>query len=541
VSNLKKISRDQQKGQGPLRLGLILLGAILVLTSLVYMPSMKNEVLYGWDDGLYLEDAHLRNFETSSVTHFFSDFYLGMYQPLPVLSLAIDKQFYGDKASGYHFTNLFLHLLNIVLVFFFIYFLTRKINLALLVSLLFSIHPMHVEAVGWIAARGALLFTVFYLSALIFYLRYLDKLKWQKLAITFLFFVLACFSKSMAVTLPLVLLAVDYFRDRKFTRASILEKLPFFALSIVFGIISVRAAGAFGHIENLSSSYNFIDRIFLFSYGVAFYLFKAIVPVNLSAIYSFPLKEGSALPLEYYLSILVFPALYFLVLYLKKFRKETIFGLLFFLFSISVVLPFYWSRIFIAAERYSYLTYLGLYLLIAWGIDKLYDKGHLKLRRLRPYFTAALVIYAGFYIVTTVQRGKVWKNTETLLTDVVEKPHSGSTHSYGYFYRANYFDMTMEFERALADYDQAISLNPGFILAYNNRGIVKGMNREFAGAVQDFTKAVELKPDYADAYYNRGLANYQLGNKEQACQDWIKADRLGSPNALKFIQQNCSH
>lgn len=535
----KRKPGDLQPPDGNLKGSLILLGAILVLTVFVYMPSMQNGILYGWDDGLYLEDEHLRKFDGGSVGHFFTEYYLGMYQPLSVLSLAIDKQLFGDNSSGYHVTNLLLHLLNIVLAFFFFHFLTRKKYLPLLVALLFAIHPMHVEAVGWIAARSSMLFTVFYLASLVFYLRYLEKQKWIKLVLVFLWFSLACFAKSMAVTLPLILLLIDHFKGRKITRDVILEKVPLLILSIVFGIISIRAAGTYGHIENLSSQYTMVDRFFLLTYGMAFYLYKALVPVNLSAIYSYPIKVNGLLPVIHYLSPLVVLGLGFLVIYVKKIRKEMIFGLLFFLLAISLVLPFYWSRIFITAERYSYLTYLGIYFILATGISQLYNRDFYRLKKYRPYVSAGLILILILYVTATVQRTKAWKDTGILLTDVIEKPHDPATHSYAYFYRANYMDMMMEFDKALADYNEAIRLNPDFVLAYNNRGIVKGMDRDFAGAEEDFTQAIELRPDYADAWYNRGLANHQLGNFSQACDDWKKADELGSPSALKFIQQNC--
>jgi hypothetical protein len=535
----KKYSKNTTKPSGSIRWGLILLGVILVITSLVYLPNLDNDILYGWDDGVYLEDEFVKELDGSSVTHFFSEYYLGMYQPLAVLSLSIDHQLYEDNSAGYHATNFILHLLNIVLSCLFVYLLTKKIQPSVIVSLLFAIHPMQVEAVSWIAARSALLFTIFYLAALISYLRYLDNRKWTRLSVPFLFFIIACFSKSMAVTLPLILLLLDYFRGRKFSPRLILEKIPFLAASIVFGIVSINAAGSFGHIENLSSSYNVLDRIFLLTYGISFYLFKSILPVNLSAIYSYPIKESGLLPLVYYFSPVLIIAAIGIIYYWKKYRKELIFGLLFFLLSIFLVLPFYWSRVFIVAERYSYLTYLGIYFLIAHGISKVYDPGNYVLKKYRPYLSILLAGMFLFYLVTAMQRARVWKNPEVLLTDVIEKPHDESTHSYAYYYRGNYRDMVMELDGALADYNNSIRLYPGFILAYNNRGIVKGMMNDLSGALTDFTKAIELKPDYADAWYNRGLANFQLGNIGKACEDWERADELGSPSAAQFHQRHC--
>jgi hypothetical protein len=525
--------------EGSKRPGIYFLAAIMLIAAFVYLPSLDNDILYGWDDGVYLQDDHVRDLDGEGLARFFSEFYLGMYQPLAVLSLSIDHQLFGEKPSGYHASSLLLHLLNIFLVFFFIYLLTKKISIALIVALLTAIHPMHVEAVSWIAARSTLLFTVFYLSALIFYLRYLKEEKWTKLVIAFLFFILACFTKSMAVTLPLVLFLLDHFKGRKTSQWAILEKLPFLVVSVVFGIVTIQAAGSYGHIENLSSSYTFTDRIFLLTYGIAFYLYKLILPVNLSAIYSFPLKEDGMLPVMFYLSPLFIIAIILGIFYFKKFRKEMIFGILFFLLSISLVLPFYWSRLFIVAERYSYLTYIGIYFLIGFGISGIYDRNNVKLKKIRPYFAGFLAVVIIFYLFTTLQRTKTWKDTGVLLTDVIAKPHNEATHAYAYYFRGNYRDMTMETDKALQDYNEAIGLYPEFILAYNNRGIVKGMMNDTRGALADFSRAIELKPDYADAWYNRGLAYLQLGDPERACDDWKRADSLGSPSAVRFIRKYC--
>jgi tetratricopeptide (TPR) repeat protein len=252
------------------------------------------------------------------------------------------------------------------------------------------------------------------------------------------------------------------------------------------------------------------------------------------------MKTEGMLPMVYYLSPFVIIAMISITVYFKKFRKELLFGMMFFLITLSLVLPLYWSRVFIVSERYSYMTYIGIYFIIAYGITKLFDKENLRFKKYRPYATVLLLGAMLFYLITTVQRTKAWEDTGVLLTDVIEKSHDDATRAYAHYYRANYRDIAMDFKNALSDYDRAIQLNPGFILAYNNRGIVRGMGKDFSGALEDFTRALELKPDYADAWYNRGLAHFQLGEIDAACEDWKAAESLGSPSASRFITQHCN-
>ncbi len=534
----KELLSGQEKSKIRNRI-FIILGIILLGTFLIYIPALKNTILYGWDDGIYTEDSFIRMLSWASISHFFSNYYLGMYQPLALLSMALNDGAGKSSVNYLHFTNILLHLINIVLAFYFIYLLTGNLNIATVVALLFGIHPMEVEAVAWIAARSTLLFTSFYLLALLFYLRSFKHKKYINLFLTFLFFLLSAFSKSMAVTFPMVLILLDYYKGRKIDRKLVLEKIPFFAVSIIFGIISIKAAENYSHITSLSADYNIIDRIFLLSYGLVFYIFKLIIPLKLSAIYAYPEKVNSFLPWEYYGSFILLVSFILLIIKAKKNRKDLIFGSMFFVLTISIVLPFYWSRIFIAAERYSYLTYIGLYFIIGVYLARLIEGKRLIIRKIKPYLLGLAGILFVFYAITTNRRTKVWKDTKLLLTNIIDQRSSGPTLSAAYFYRGNYHDMLDEFDSALTDYNRAIEINPNYVLAYNNRGIIKGVNKDYEAAIADFTKAIALKPDYPDPYYNRGLSYLQLQEMDKACSDWKKSASLGSSQAQKFIDQYC--
>ncbi|MCB2220319.1 MAG: tetratricopeptide repeat protein [Bacteroidetes bacterium] len=512
------------------------LGAILAFTVILFSGSLNHDILYGWDDGEYINDKSIRNME---VKNFFSDFYLGMYQPLAVLSLSLNYQTAKDNPVPYHTTNLLLHLINVILVFFLFHRIAGRLDIASFVALLFAIHPMHVEAVAWIATRSNSLYSAFYLAALLTYVIYLEKRSIKFLLLTMLFFILSCFSKSMAVTLPVLLLLFDYFYEREFKLKVYLEKVPFFVISIIFGVITINAASEFDHIKNLSVDYNILDRAVMLMYSVVFYLVKAIAPANLSAVYAYPDKAGMFLPGVYYFGVFIFAVIVLNVIILGRSRKTVMFGMLFFLITISLVLPLVWSRMLMLADRYTYIPYLGIFFMFARLYIKYVESESERIHKYKIFINTAIFVYIIFLAGTTYQRVKVWKDAETMITDVIEKDRSDVDVSIGYFFRGNIRDKANDMQGALQDFSRAIELNPEYTMAYNNRGIIKGSMQDFKGALDDFNKAVELEPEYAEAIYNRGNAHYYLKQFVEACSDWSLAAYLGFEQAAKVKKEYC--
>ena len=167
------------------------------------------------------------------------------------------------------------------------------------------------------------------------------------------------------MSFPLMLLVIDYFKERGWGQKVWFEKVPFFIFSVVFGIIAINAAGVYGHITELSHEYNLLDRFFILCHTYTFYLFKLIVPVQLSPIYTYPDMSSGALPGLYYVSAIVpLGPIYFIYRYWSK-QRQLIIGILFFSVSVAPVLPIFWSRVFVAADRYAYISFIGLFLILA--------------------------------------------------------------------------------------------------------------------------------------------------------------------------------
>ena len=222
---------------------IIWMGAILLLTLIAFYPSINCSFI-NWDDQFYVTDSKLiQSLSFENIKKIFStESVVALnYHPLTILSLAIDYHLGNLDPRQYHFTNLFIHILNTLLVFFFAYKLSdRKLIVGIFVSIFFGIHPMHVESVAWIAERKDVLYTFFFITGLLTYLSYSETKKKKFLVLTFIFFFLSVLSKAMAVVFPFVILLIDYYKARKVSLEVFVEKIPFFLISLIFGIFALR-------------------------------------------------------------------------------------------------------------------------------------------------------------------------------------------------------------------------------------------------------------------------------------------------------------
>lgn len=532
------------------------LAGILLLTFIVYFRSLKNGFTNYDDDVLILNNDLVRNLTSGNLYNIFFSFINGMYHPLVTLSWSIEYSLFGSGATHFHLINLFFHLLNVWLVYRFILLLTKKLNIAVIVALVFAVQPMISESVYWLSERKDLLCTAFMLGGLIHYLKYLkNELHLKYIVIAFVFLVFALFSKPSAIVFPLLLLVIDYYYGRKIDKRNLLEKIPFFAFAVSFGVIAVIAAGSVEGINNLKE-YSLIDRIFFVSKAVMFYIYKLIAPFALSAKHFYPLKHGNFLPTKYYVSFVAFILIVICILKFGRKNREMISGCLFYLVCISIVLPVVPVGDTIVAERYSYMSYIGLLLIAGHFIDKYKDSKFLFLRTgtLSYVLIATLTI---FFSVITFSRNDVWKNSENLWTDVIEKdPYAvlayvargdakagaanyeeaskdytmaviiDSTAAVAYNNRGYVFIKRQQYDKAETDFDHAIRLQPRFSKAYYNRSCLFIETKEYEKAIADCNEAILLSPGFAYAYYNRGNALYLLQRYSKAIPDFDKAIEL---------------
>jgi tetratricopeptide (TPR) repeat protein len=496
--------------------------AIVIFTFMLYMGGIQNAFTNMDDDFYIIKNPYLRDFSWHGIKAIFSSFYTGNYHPFTTLIHLFEFQLFALNPLPYHLISILIHLVNTYLVYKLVDKLTGKKIAAALISLLFGIHPMHVESVAWVSELKDVLYTMFYLLSLMAYLNYSEKgYKMKQYLICLLLFIVSLLSKSAAVTLPVLLIAIDLFKGRKINAKSLLEKTPFLLLSITFGIVAILSQRSEGSINDLSNGFNILDRVFLLTYAISFYLIKLFVPFGLSAMHYFPVKStGGFLPWEYYLSLPFVLFIVWLIMRKTSFRKETVFGVFFFLIAISVMLQILSVGSAITSERYTYVAYIGLFLVLYYWMEDLVRK---------QYQNIIIGVVSVFIIVFSVQtyaRVGVWKNSEILFSNIIEKyPDVYLT----YWMRGNFRNTMNQQQGALEDYNKTIELNPTYEDAYFNRGVVNDLLGYKKSAIEDYNKSIKLKANYPDAFDNRGWVYFQLKDTTKAIADYYKAIEL-KPN-----------
>src|SRR6266850_4367962 len=497
---------------------LLCLGAILLITFLIYQPSLDNDFT-GWDDSYYAS-------QNAIVTHpslktLLTEPLVGNYHPLTMASLTLNYAISGARPAPFHWLNLILHLANTALVFFFVRKLTGgRLWTTVVTALFFEIHPMHVESVAWIAERKDVLYAFFYLLALLAYLRYLDRSRWTWLLATWLAFVLSVASKPAAVVLPITLLAIDYFRRRPFHLRLILEKVPFLLVSVAGGLLTLHAQKSTGAMV-APHQWTMFERILFASYGLAMYVVKLFVPLGLSAIYPYPTVAG--VPPGYYAAFLAVVILLPTILILFRRDRAVLFGIAFFFINVALVLQFITVGQAVMADRYTYLPYIGLFFALSWWLDERPGTkvAGISLRaNLAALFLALMVVS----LIQTWKRCDVWQDAGALWNDTIRNYPNQIFDAYNN--RGVYLIAQNRYEEALADLNHALALNPRVARAWVNKGSVYAETNRNDSAYVCFERAIEIKPDYPEALANRGGIRSRRGDLVGAVEDCTKAIQL---------------
>lgn len=513
-ASAKKSSRQIGSETNPL-LQYGLLAGILILTLLVYLPAFQNGFV--WDDSVYIQRNPL--IYTLDLPKIFSSYLAGNYHPITVLVHAIEYASFGFKESGYHIVNVLIHLANTLLVFYVIRKLSNHLWIGLITALIFGVHPMHVESVAWVSELKDLLYTLFFLLSLSAYMRFMDQQKYKWYGLAIVFFVMSALSKGMAVTLPVVLLLIDYFKGRQLNQKVWIEKIPFFILALVFGIVAIYAQQSEAALH--ADSIPIMQRIIFAFYGYITYLHKLILPVSLSAYYPYPIGARDAVPAIYYSYVLLTLALVVLTWKSLNHTKKVFFGIAFFTITIFLVLKLLPVGYTVMADRYSYVASIGIFYLFAEGLNWLYfNKANSSFKIIA---TTLGIGFISFYSYATYQRCKVWENGLTLWTDTIDK--NDNVHM-AYLNRGVYHLDSKNLPAAEADLARSIELDPTYAKSYYNRGLVYQQQRKFDAALQDYNKAIELNPNLANAYINRGNTYKDLNNIELALADYDRAIAL---------------
>jgi protein O-mannosyl-transferase len=490
--------------------------AIIFLTAILYYRAVCNG-LTSFDDAFYVNNnPFLKDFSWSGIKAIFTSFYSCNYHPLTILTYLFEYRFFEINPLPYHLTNVLLHLFNTWFVFLLAERLSGRKVTAIVVSLLFAVHPMHVESVAWVSERKDVLFSFFYLLSLLSYLSYLRYGFRKKYYVgMFLFFVASLLSKPAAVTLPVLLIVIDLYKGRAIQAKVLIEKIPLLLLSFVFGILNIVAQT--GSINIVDTSFGFFNRLFLVTYTIAWYLFSLPVPYNLSGMHYYPTMSAGLLPWQYYSSLPLLAIVALLVWRLirrSSFRKEIVFGCSFFLVTIFLTLQAIPVGSSLVAERYTYIPYIGLAYIVGQCLSE--TKNVIGRYAGIGIFSVLTIVFCSI----TWSRIAVWKDDYTLYGDMIEKNAGSPYNFYAYFVLGMDKYNEGKLKESLQDINDCISLDPGYAVAYNIRGGLYAQLNDPKSALIDFTRAISLDPEKAIFYNNRASLNARLGNFREAISDY---------------------
>ncbi|MEZ4883895.1 MAG: tetratricopeptide repeat protein [Chitinophagales bacterium] len=499
---------------------------IVAFTSLVFLPSLQNDFV-NWDDPDYvLKNDFIQEASKENILHIATKPIAYNYHPLTMYSLMLDYQIWDKNAFGYHLVNLIIHLLNTLLIFYFAYLLSRgRVEIALITALLFGIHPMHVESVAWISERKDVLYVFFMTASFIAYLQYLRKKDWVYYGLAVLWAALSMFSKPAAVVIPLLLICIDFYLKRKVRPKSIADKIPFFVLALIFGILTIEAQTS--GVALVGKNFTILQRTSFVAYGFVMYLVKLIAPFKLASFYPYPISSAKeSLPLVFKIMPLIAMIILVIVAWTWRFTRLIIFAFAFYFFNVVLVLQFVSVGKAIVADRYTYMAYTGLFFAIGYGFHKLYHSQRAYQKPLQAILLLSVLILG----LLSFQQTKVWKNGETMWGNVIEK----YPNSMVYTTRGDFYMNAQEYDKAFADFSKAIALNPNEYDAYNLRGNIHRREKRYDEAIADYQKALTIQPRTPKPMLNLGNTYFELGKNDKALElyNQIIAGEPNNANAL---------
>lgn len=513
--------------------------AAVVITFICFLPTLKCDFVNWDDDKNFYENPVITEVNKANfwdhTKKIFTTGVIGNYNPLPIWTFAIEKIAFGlDNPSRWHLDNLILHLICVILAYRLALLLGLQWQGALVVSLLFGIHPMRVESVAWVTERKDVLFGAFYLGALIQYVKYKADGKSSRWIWMTLLFLLSLFSKIQAVSLPLSMMAIDYYLDKRWAIKSVFSKIPFFILSLIFGIIGIITLKEFGSLESAATVtvFNPIQRLFIGSYSFMIYLIKLVVPFRLSPLYPYP----NYIPTIMYLSMIMLPITLYALYYTHKTEKKSIFfGLIFFIFNIIFLLQILGAGQGFLADRFTYIAYFGLFFIAGYYFDYLLQR----YSTYTSFLSGGVALYLGVFAFITYNQSKVWTNSDTLWTHVL-KYYKNTTLPYGN--RANYLRDQGRIREALSDYNTTLSMKPDQPGAYNSRGklyfsLAKGQDTLML-ALDDYNKAIQYDSTEGEYWVNRGATYARLGQLDKSIADFNKGLQLKPDHAVGYMNRS---
>jgi len=517
----------------------------LALSILAVYWQVTGHEFIDYDDNVYITDNPQvqLGLTSKSIGWAFTTTRSGNWHPLTWLSHMMDYELFGLNPQGHHLTSVFLHIINSILLFLALRWATSSVWPSALVAGLFAIHPLHVESVAWVAERKDVLSTFFWLLTMVAYIGYAKRPRRGTYMLVLVFFVLGLAAKPMLVTLPFVLMLLDYWPLGRFqvgrdcgsadnTTAEpstervpvselIVEKLPMFVLSGIFSAIALWAqgrAGAMSGLEIVPLKWRIANA--LISYVA--YLEKMFWPRNLAVFYPHPQDN---LPIW----LVVLAGLFLLILSAGAVRlasryKYVIVGWLWYLGTLVPVIGLVQVGEQAMADRYTYVPLIGIYLAIAWGLA---DWGKESLRR-RTLLAVSVPLLLIVLALCTWQQARLWRNSIYLFEHTIDV----TTNNYvAHYTLGNALARRGNLAGALANYKEALRIKPDYAEAHNNLGNSLALQGNLAEAVAHYKESLRIDASQGKTQRNLGVVLDRQGKYEEAIRHYKEALRINPRDA----------
>jgi protein O-mannosyl-transferase len=504
---------------------------LAVSTFAVYSQIQDHEFI-NYDDDIYVtNNKHVQaGLTQDSVRWAFTASFNGNWHPVTWLSHMLDVQLFGT--SGHHLTSLLFHIFNALLLFLILLRMTGALWQSGFVAALFALHPINVESVAWVAERKNVLSTFFWLLTMWAYIRYAQKTNLKRYSLVLLFFAMGLMSKPMLVTLPFVLLLLDYWPLRRFHSHRlrlVYEKIPLLILvsgSVITTLTVQKMSGALGSLDAFPIQERVINA--LVSYWL--YLQKMVWPGELAIFYAHPenaLSIWKGLVTAIMLTLVTTAAIR-----LARQAPYLMVGWFWYLGTLIPVIQLVQTGSLAMADRYAYVPLIGIFIMIAWGLPDLVAKWRLGKRIL----TIAAGTWIPILMLMTWVQVSHWKNSITIFSHAIEVTN---VQYPGFFLAHNNLAVALLAKRktgkAIFHYKMAIKLMPDYAVNHNHLASALLADGKTDKAIPHYMTAIKLMPDYAIAHNNLGTALFSGGKISEAIFHYKKAVSLKPVYTLAHI------
>jgi tetratricopeptide (TPR) repeat protein len=559
---------------------LFLISIALIASTLIAYEQVRYNDFVGYDDYLYVtENPNVNEGITrESILWAFTTPYAYNWHPLTWLSHMLDCQLFGLNPAGHHIINLFFHIANTLLLFWIFKRMTGAIWQSAFVAAAFALHPLHIESVAWVAERKDVLSGFFWMLTMIAYVRYAEQLGIRRYLLVVLAFCLGLLSKPMLVSLPFVLLLLDYWPLGRLQRGLqnssealsqsestgpglhklpvgrlIVEKIPLFVLAAASSLgtyIIQQQAGAMT--DKIPLTFRTANA--LFSY--ISYIGKMVYPSRLAVLYPHPFNK--LLIWQSIVSAVMLVVISTIVIYMGRRWRYLVVGWLWYLGTLVPVIGLVQVGSQAMADRYTYLPLIGIFIMVSWGVADLTAKW--RYRNIGLGITASIMLVV--LLICTRMQLHYWQNSFTLFGHALEVTENNPIMHY------NYGKVLIEkgqLEEAATHFNEALRLRPIYFEArsnlgvvflgqgkideaiacfteslrisdkpyelHNNLGLAYAQKGKLDLAIGNYNEALKLKPDYVNAINNLGSALKEQGKIDEAIKQWERALQLRPDHA----------